>query len=86
MHPASAVLRIVLLTQGGEQNENETDQEPGNALTEHLARPDWANRIDQIQLSGTTLDHGGPRHCCWCFNPARSVSHADSPFAVLMCD
>jgi hypothetical protein len=79
-----------LLTQGGEQHDkelgNETDKELGNALAEHLAHRDWANRIAQLQLSGPTLDHGDPRHCCWCFNPARSVSRADSPFAILMSD
>jgi hypothetical protein len=76
------VLRITLLTQGGEQHE--TDKEPGNALAEQLAHPDWANHIAQLQLYEPTLDHGDPRHCCWCFNPARSVSRADSPFVVLM--
>lgn len=47
-HAASAVLRIALLTQGGEQHE--TDKELGNALAEHLAHPNWANRIAQLQL------------------------------------
>ena len=72
------VLRIALLTQGGEKHE--TDKEPGNALAEHLAHPEWAYRIAQFQLSGSTLDHGDPRHCCRYFNPARSVSIA---FGVL---
>jgi hypothetical protein len=42
--------------------------------------------VVQPPNSSHRYDTGFGRYCCWCFNPAWSVSSSVSPFAVLVSD
>ena len=84
----SAVLRIALLTQGGEQRETqlETAKKPGNALAGHLAHRDRPTASGQHSHSSHRYYTGSARYRCWCFDPAWSVSGSVSASGVLMSD
>ena len=83
-HALSAVLRIALLTQRGEQHE--ADKEPGNALAGHLAHRDRHTASGQHSNSSHRDYSCGARYRSWCFDPAWSVDCSVSPPAVLSSD
>ena len=79
----SAVLRIAICTQGGEQHE--TDKEPGNAFIGYLAHRLGLDRINPGS-QWPEPDLGDTRHCSRCFDPAGSVGCSVSRSAVLVSD